>query len=98
MANTKKIEKGTFEATKESFRRKNERYNLKLYLPEFDCSIFIDIHDELCETTGFRIINSNFCKNFFSCFPNTIYITNIKGYWEIQNLSQILSDTVTRLI
>lgn len=98
MTKSKTIERGKYEALKESMRRKNDRYVLKLYIPEFNYNIFVDINDELYETIGTHISDSSFYQKLFLFIPNPIYVTNMKGFWEIENLQSILSDILTRII
>lgn len=90
---------GVFSANIRALRKKDDRYHLILELnDDYQRNIAIDIHDSICETAGVSDISSDLKKRIFSNFPSTIKVSNLNGYWKIQNEAQLLSDIISRLL
>jgi len=90
---------GVFSANIKSLRKKDNRYHLILEVEaDYPTTISIDVHDSICETAGISDISSDLKKKIFSNFPSTIKVSNLNGYWKIQNESQLLSDIISRLL
>lgn len=95
----KNYPRGIFTAVVVSLRKKENRFFLILDLYDDKCSrISIDLHDSICETLGTANIPHNLKERIIRCFPDTIKVSNINGYWEIQNESQLLSDVISRAL
>lgn len=98
---TKKVfyERGIYRVSVKALQRKNGRCFLKLYIYDFDKDINIDVYDEICEAMGgVSYLSSEFLKTLFSILPFEMEVSNYKGFWEIENLNQILSDALIRTI
>lgn len=95
----KNYPKGIFKATVTNLRKKNDRYFLFLELcDEKSTRIFIDIHDSICETAGISNISVSLKTKILFFFPKTVKVSNINGYWKLQNEAQILSDVLLKAL
>lgn len=95
----KNYPKGTFNANVINLRKKDNRYFLFLELDD-DISghISIDIHDSICETAGMSHISFKLKEKIFRHFPSSIKVSNIDGYWEIQNETELLSNVISKAL
>lgn len=95
----KNYPKGIFKATVTNLRKKNDRYFLFLELyDEKTTRIFIDIHDSICETAGISDISFTLKEKIVLFFPETVKVSNLNGYWKLQNEAQILSDVLLKAL
>lgn len=92
------LEKGIYPASVLSLKKKDGRCTLKLKIFEQNKCINFDIHDEICETSGLSHLSSDFIRDLYLYFPSEIKISNSNGYWQIERLSQILSDAIIKII
>lgn len=91
--------KGIYKATVTNMRKKCGRYFLFLELcDENSTRIYIDIHDSICETAGIYDISFTLKEKILSLLPESVKVSNINGYWELQNESQILSDVLLKAL
>lgn len=90
--------KGIFRATVTNIRKKNDRYYLILKIDNYDRfgQICIDIHDSICETAGISNISSSLKERILFFFPESVRVSNMNGYWKLQNEAQILSDVISK--
>jgi len=96
----KNYPKGIFKATVVNLRKKNDRYHLILELADYTPTghISIDIHDEILETAGLSNISLDLKLKLVKRFPQMVKVSNLNGYWRIQNCEQILSDVISRIL
>lgn len=95
----KKIERGVFKVSVKSLKKREGRCYLKLYIYDLNKDINIDIYDEICETMGgVSYLSSSFLKTLLTTFPFEMEVSNYNGYWKIENLDRILSDSLIKTL
>lgn len=90
--------RGIFKAYVKDIHKKQDRYCVFLALPEFNKSVIIDIHDSISEAIGTSHYDKSLIKNLIFEFPTFINISNLNGYWKIENESQLFSDILSKII
>ncbi len=98
MLDCKKCERGIFHGNAESLRKIKGRYILKIYIPDLDGYVNLDVHDSLYETASISNLTSYMIKNIFYQIPSHLIISNIQGFWKLENELQILSDAIIRAL
>ena len=92
--------RGVFKANVKNLQKEDGRCNILVEVIsselDFNYSIYIDIHDSICETAGVSVVSRKLLSKIYSNLPRTIRISNINGYWEIENESQLLSDAISK--
>ena len=93
----KNYPKGIFKADIKALRKKEDRYFLILEIDDENATqISIDVHDSICETAGVSTISHKLKSSIFENLPATIRISNLNGYWKIQNEAELLSDAISK--
>ena len=91
------VEHGIFKADVKSLKKRAGRCFIKLHIYDLDKDINIDIYDEICETMGgVSYLSSSFLKLLLNILPFEMEVSNFNGFWKIENLPQILSDTLIK--
>lgn len=89
---TTETERGKYCAKNLIFKKKEGRFILKVFVPDLDKNISVDIHDDISETVDTSNLSS---KLLNEKAPNRVYINNYEGYWKINNTLQFLSDLLS---
>lgn len=98
MNECKFLNRGFFKANVKDIRKKRDRYCVFLEILELNESITIDIHDSIFETLGTSHFDKTLIKKIIIEFPKVINISNINGYWKIENEYGLLSDIISKII
>lgn len=98
MSKTNHICRGVFKAYVKDIHKKYDRYCVFLKVSDYNELVTIDIHDSISEALGTSRYDKSLIRKMILEFPNSITISNLNGYWKIENESQLFSDIISKII